>query len=153
MDKDQPVSYIKTMDQQLDELVAQRRLNMLLLAIFAAVALMLAAVGIYGVISYSVSQRTHEIGIRLALGAQRRDILRLVVGQGLGLTLLGVGLGLAAALALTRFLTTLLFGVSPTDPVAFGVIALLLTGVALLACYAPARRATQVDPMVALRCE
>jgi putative ABC transport system permease protein len=152
-DKNQPISNVTTMEQRISASTAARRFGMLLLALFAAVALVLAAVGIYGVMSYAVAQRTHEIGVRVALGAQRRDVLRLVVGQGLKLVLLGLGLGLAGALALTRFLKTLLFGVSATDPLTFVGIAVLLALVALLACYIPARRATKVDPLIALRSE
>jgi putative ABC transport system permease protein len=124
-----------------------------LLSVFGGAALLLAAVGVYGVMGYSVAQRTREIGIRIALGAEQRDILKLIIRQGLTLVLIGVGLGLALALAFTRVLKSLLFGVSTTDPFAFAVIALLLIAVALLACYLPARRATKVDPLVALRYE
>jgi len=152
VDKQQPVA-ITTMDQIFSNSVGGQRFNMLLLSIFAALALVMAVVGVFGVINYSVAQRTQEIGIRIALGAQRRDILRLVVGQGMVIALLGVGAGLAGAFALTRLISVLLFGVSPTDPVTFSAVALLLTGVALLASYIPARRAMNVDPMVALRYE
>jgi putative ABC transport system permease protein len=153
IDKDQPISKIRTMEELVMGSVSQRRFNMSLLAAFAGLALLLAAVGIYGVMSYSVEQRAHEIGVRMALGAQTRDVLRLVVKQGTTLALICVGIGLGVALGLTRLIKNLLFGVSATDPVTFFVIALLLALVAMLACYFPARRATKVDPLVALRNE
>jgi putative ABC transport system permease protein len=153
IDKDQPVSNISTMENVLAESVARQRFSMLLLGIFAAVALVLAAVGIYGVMSYSIAQRTHEIGIRMALGAQKSDVLKLAVGQGLKLVLIGIAIGLVAAFVLTRVMVTLLFGISATDPTTFVTISLVLISVALLASYIPARRATKVDPMIALRYE
>ncbi|HXF16435.1 MAG TPA: ABC transporter permease, partial [Burkholderiales bacterium] len=153
IDKDLPIYAIWTMDQLLGNSLAQRRLTLVLLASLAALALVLAAVGVYGVTSYAVRQRTHELGIRMALGATARDVLTLILSQALKLSLLGVALGLGAAYALTRWMETLLFGVRPTDPVTFGVIAAALLGVALLACWIPARRATKVDPLVALRQE
>jgi putative ABC transport system permease protein len=153
MNKDQPVNTIQTMDEVLSASVAQRRFNMLLLGIFAALALLLAAVGIYGVISYSVAQRTQEIGLRMALGAQTRDVLGMVIAQGTKLALAGVGLGLIASFFLTRLMTSLLFNVSATDPLTFLAVSLLLVGLAFLASYIPARRAAKVDPMVALRHE
>jgi putative ABC transport system permease protein len=153
LDPDLPMAAVATMDQLLSDSLSRSRFTMLLLGIFSAVALVLAAVGIYGLIAYSVTQRTQELGIRIALGAQRRDVLRLVLGQGARLTLLGVTLGLLAALAISRLLASMLFGVSATDPLTFaGVVALLAT-VALLASFIPARRATRVDPIVALRYE
>ncbi|MGA9769112.1 MAG: ABC transporter permease [Blastocatellia bacterium] len=153
VDKDQSVFKIETMDETLSEMTSERRFNMLLLGLFAAVALILAAVGIYGVISYSVTQRTHEIGIRMALGASARDVLKLIIGQAMQMAFIGVGLGLVASFFLTRLMSSLLYGVSATDPVTFTVISLLLAGVALGACAVPARRALKVDPMIALRYE
>ena len=151
IDKDQPVSDIASMEHIVSESVARQRFSMLLLGIFAGLALVLAAVGIYGVMSYSVAQRTHEIGIRMALGAQKKDVLKLTIGQGLKLVLIGVAIGLGAAFILTRVIASLLFGVSATDPITFVAISLVLIGVAMLASLIPALRAMKVDPMFALR--
>jgi putative ABC transport system permease protein len=153
MDKDLPISGVRTLDQSVARSIAQPHFLTVLLGAFAALALTLAAVGLYGVVSYSVARRTHEIGVRLALGAERTDVVRLVVGQGIRLTLIGVTLGILAAMGLTQFLATLLYGVKPTDLVTLTAVALLLAIVALLASYIPARRAMKVDPMVALRYE
>jgi putative ABC transport system permease protein len=153
VDRDQPISEIATLAQLRSRSVAQSRFNTLLLGLFAAIALALAAVGVYGVISYSVTRRTHEIGIRVALGARAIDVMKLVLRQGMTLVFIGIVIGLASSFALTRLMSNLLFDVSPTDPLTFIVIALLLTFVALLACWVPARRATKVDPLVALRNE
>ena len=148
-----PVSDVHAMDELIAVSLAQQRFNMLLLGLFAALALVLAAVGIYGAMAYAVNQRTHEIGIRTALGAQRRDVLRLVMKDGAKIALFGIASGIAGALALTRLMASLLFEVKPTDPVTFAGVAILLALVALAACYIPARRAMRVDPMVALRYE
>jgi len=153
VDKNQPIAKIEMMDQILSESLAQRRLYLLLLGVFSAAALLLAALGIYGMVSYSVSQRAHEMGIRMAVGAERWDVLRLVLGEGGKIALLGIGSGIAAALALTRLMSSLLFGVSAADPETFACVAALLALIAMAACYIPARRATRVDPMVALRHE
>jgi putative ABC transport system permease protein len=153
VDSDQPIYNIRTMNEIRSDSVAPERLNLTLLSLFAGIALVLAVVGIYGVMSYSVTQRTHEIGIRMAIGAQPRDVFRMVIGQGMILALIGIACGLVGAFGLTRLMATMLFGVEPTDPATFGVIAVLLTLVALVACYVPSRRATKVDPVVSLRYE
>jgi putative ABC transport system permease protein len=153
VDADQAVSGINTLEGLVSESVAQSRFNTLLLALFALLALALAVVGIYGVIAYVVAQRTSEIGLRMALGAQARDIWLLVLRQGGKLALFGVALGLGGAWALTSYLKALLYGVSPTDPLLFALTAAGLFLLALLACWIPARRAAKVDPMIALRCE
>jgi putative ABC transport system permease protein len=153
LDSRQPIYNPRAMEQLRADSIAPERLNLTLISLFAAVALVLAAVGIYGVVSYSASQRTHEIGIRMALGAQRSDVLKLMVRQGMALTLIGLGIGLSAALGLTPLMKGMVFGISPADPLTFAATALLLTGVALAACYLPARRATKINPLDALRHE
>ncbi len=153
LDSELPVSQVGTLEERFATAVAQPRFRTTLIALFAVLALVLASVGIYGVIAYSVTQRTHEIGVRLALGAQTGDVLKLVFKQGAVLAVIGVVIGVGASFALTGLLEKLLFNVSPTDPLIYGGIAVLLTAVALLACYLPARRATKVDPLVALRYE
>jgi putative ABC transport system permease protein len=151
IDPNQPVSNVTTLEQVVDDIMAQPRLNMLLMGMFGAVALLLAAVGIYGLLSYAVAQRTREMGIRMALGARVGDVLRLVLKQGMLLALVGEVLGIGGALVLTRLMRGLLFGVTPTDVSIFVVVIGVLTTTALLACYLPARRATKVDPLIALK--
>jgi len=153
INKDQTLTEIKTLEQIKTESMATNRLQSMLLTVFAAIAVLLAAIGIYGVISYSVEQRTHEIGIRAALGASRGDLLRLILRSGMLMAAIGLVLGLGGAFALTRLLANLLFGVSARDPITMGAVGALLACVALIACYIPARRATSVDPTVALRYE
>jgi putative ABC transport system permease protein len=153
IDPDQPIFSPRTMGDIRAESVAPERLNLTLLSLFAGIALVLAIVGIYGVMSYAVTQRTHEIGIRMAIGASRADVFRMILGHGMKLTLIGVGIGLLGAFGLTRLMTTMLFGVAPTDATTFGSIAVLLIGVALLACFLPGRRATKVEPTISLRYE
>ena len=151
MDADLPLSNVRTLEGQLGASVAGPRFNMVLLGVFAVVALTLAAVGIYGVISYGVNQRTHEIGVRISLGANAGDLSRQIVGQGLRLALMGLGIGLAGSLVLTRVLASLLFGVGTADLPTFGAVALMVGFVAVAAAFIPARRASRIDPMVALR--
>ena len=151
IDKDQPVTRVLTMEQILRESSAQHRFQMSLLTVFAGLALVLACVGLYGVLAYSVAQRTRELGVRMALGAQSKDVLRLVVRQGLVLAVIGVAIGLAGAFGLTRLMSSVIFGVSATDPVTFVLVAGGLMAVALLASYVPARRASRIDPADALR--
>jgi putative ABC transport system permease protein len=151
--REAPITRIRPMTQVVEESMSSSKFNMILMTIFAGVALLMASIGLYGVISYSVSQRTHEIGIRMALGASRPSVLSLVLRNGMTLALIGVGIGVGAALGLTRLIASLLYGVSPTDPFTFFLISVILIGVALVACFVPAHRATRVDPMIALRYE
>jgi putative ABC transport system permease protein len=153
LDKDQPVARMRTFDVVRSQSVFSQRIPTLLLGIFATLALAIASVGVYGVISFLVSQRSHEFGVRAALGAQKSDVFRLVLGESARLVILGLTVGLAAALALTRAMESLLYGVSARDPLTFVAITTVLAGVALTASYIPARRATRVDPLVALRYE
>jgi putative ABC transport system permease protein len=153
IDPDQPIYNPRTMYEIRAESVQAERLNLTLLSIFAGIALVLAIVGIYGVMSYSVTQRTHEIGIRMAIGARPRDVFAMILGHGMKLALIGVAIGLLAAFALTRLMETMLFGVEPTDVPTFSLISLLLISVAALACYIPGRRATKVEPTISLRYE
>jgi ABC-type antimicrobial peptide transport system permease subunit len=153
IDKDQPIHNIRTMDRLLVNSMAGRRFMMILMGVFAGVALILCAIGIYGVISYAVAQRTHEFGIRMALGAKVGDVLYLVLRQGGGLALAGLALGLAGAWASTRLLANQLYEIKPHDPMTFIAVGLTLASVAFLACWLPAHRATKVNPMEALRCE
>jgi putative ABC transport system permease protein len=153
VDKDQPVSNVRTLDQVFAAAISQERFQALMLGLFATLALILACIGLYGVISYSVVQRTHEIGVRMALGAQPVDVLKLVIRQGMTLTLAGLVVGIAAGTFATRVLSDMLFGVAPRDPLTFAGVPVLLLVVAFLACYIPARRATRIDPLTALRAE
>jgi len=151
IDPDQPVSELRTMDEIVDLNVADRQQQMTLLGAFAALALILASIGLYGVLSYAVTQRSREIGLRMALGASASSVIRMIVGRGLALTGIGLAIGLVSAWAATRAMKNLLYGVAATDPLTFGSVAALLALIALIACYAPARRASRVDPIVVLR--
>src|SRR5207302_1615967 len=153
MDTELPMASIASMDQLLSDSLSRSRFLMFVLGTFAAIALILTAVGIYGVIAYNVAQRTHEIGIRMALGAQRSNVLGLVLGQGTRLTLFGVAIGIVSALTLTRLMSSLLYGISAADPITFAIVIAILMGVAFFATFLPARHATQVNPIVALRYE
>ena len=153
IDPAQPVIEVTTLEKELADSIAPRRFNMMLLAIFAGIAVLLAAVGIYGVMSHAVTQRTQEIGVRIALGARQDEVVRMVVRQGMAVVAVGVGIGLVAAFALTRLMGGLLYEVKPSDPQTFGVVCLVLASAALFACWLPARRAAGVDPVVALRYE
>jgi putative ABC transport system permease protein len=151
IDRNLPLSQVNTMDKLVEQSVGQRRLSMFLLGVFSAIAVVLASIGIYGVMSYSVTQRTRELGIRMALGAARTRVLALVVGQGMTLAVIGVIIGLAGALGLTRLLSSQLFGIGATDPATYTIVSVLLAGIAFMATLVPAMRATRVDPVVALR--
>jgi putative ABC transport system permease protein len=153
LDRQIPISDVQSFDDLMALSLAQQRFNLMLLGTFAALALLLAVVGIYGMMSYRISQRTHEIGVYMALGAQHQHVLQLVIRDGAKLAAIGIAAGTVGALAATRVMTSLLFEVKPSDPMVFGAVALLLGGVALVACYIPARRALKVHPIVALRCE
>ncbi len=153
IDKNVPVTDLLTMETLISESVGERRFHLLLMGLFAGLALLLAGIGIYGILSYSVRQRTQEMGIRMALGATQKQILQLIVNQGMRLALIGAAIGVAASFGVTRFLQSLLYAIAPTDLLTFAVVPLIVLGVALLACYAPARRATLVNPIVALRNE
>jgi putative ABC transport system permease protein len=153
IDSTQPIYDLQTLDQLVAKSLGQRRFTLTLMLMFGVIALVLSAVGIYGVMAFAVTQRTQEIGVRMALGARTVDVLRLIVGSGMYLAAIGVVIGLAGAFALTRLMTSLLFGISPTDVITFALVTVGLLVVALLACYLPARRATKVDPLVALRYE
>jgi putative ABC transport system permease protein len=153
LDRDIPTYSIRTMDQLVQSSTARERMSALVLVVFAAVALMLATIGLYGVVSHGVTERTHEIGVRMALGAENIHVLGLVVGQGLATTMFGIAIGIAGALALSRAIQGLLFGVSAADPLTMAVVVGLLIGVAIVACYIPARRALGLDPTLALRSE
>jgi ABC-type antimicrobial peptide transport system permease subunit len=153
LDPDLPMYYVRTMEQRVNESLARRRFSMMLLGVFASIALALATIGIYGLMAYVVNQGTRELGIRIALGASPRNILSLVVWQGMVLAFSGVAIGLAAAFLLARLIRSLLFGVEVTDPTTFAGISLLLAMITLLACYIPAQRAARIDPMISLRCD
>jgi ABC-type antimicrobial peptide transport system permease subunit len=153
LDPTLPLFDVKTLTEHMKFALFPAKVAATVLGVFGLVALMLAAIGVYGITSYAVAQRTHEIGVRLALGAQLSDVLRLVLGHGLKLTIIGAAIGLIGAFLVTRAITSVLYGVSATDPVTFGLVSVVLVGVALLACYVPARRATKVEPLIALRNE
>jgi putative ABC transport system permease protein len=153
IDRDVPLTHVRVFDEYITRTLAKPRFNALLLSIFAGIALLLTAIGIYGVLAYSVSQRTNEIGIRIALGAAQSNIFRLIVGQAMLLVAISMAIGLVGAFMATRFLSSLLYGVAAWDPITFAAIATLIAGVAFLACWLPARRAARVDPVIALRAE